>query len=265
MFETFDASALLNEVECSRLDESAVWAHRMAAIAPLLWRRTLEAESDDPDPGYALITGFARTVAEVGPALGVAPAVASKLVGYADALDTRLPQTFGLLASGRLDWESTKAIVTRTDYLGHDAVQDVDRNLAAKLSGWERWSRTRLLAAVDTAIRRVDPAAAKERRVRADAARKIVVTALPNGTAGVRGSVPVATGAVFDQALTELAATVCPKDPRTLEQRRVDALTPLAERRWVLRCECGDADCPPRRPPRSRPRPVRVGPGLSSM
>src|SRR5690349_20781258 len=105
MFESFDAHALLTEVECTRLDESAVWAHRMAAIAALLTQRMNEGYNQqallpDGDPGFGLISGFVRTAAEVGPALGVAPAVAMKIVGYADALDARLPQIYGLLASG---------------------------------------------------------------------------------------------------------------------------------------------------------------------
>ncbi|MCV7182101.1 DUF222 domain-containing protein [Mycolicibacterium murale] len=142
MFEAFDAHALLTEVESSRLDESAVWAHRMAAIAALLTRRMNEGYDQqallpdgdpgaiaalltrrmnegydqqallpDGDPGFGLISGFVRTAAEVGPALGVPPAVAMKIVGFADALDERLPQIYGLLASGRLDWESTKVII----------------------------------------------------------------------------------------------------------------------------------------------------------
>ena len=96
MFESFDAHALLTEVECTRLDESAVWAHRMAAIAALLTQRMNEGYDQqalwpDGDPGFGLISGFVRTAAEIGPALGVAPAVAMKIVGYAEALDARLP------------------------------------------------------------------------------------------------------------------------------------------------------------------------------
>ncbi|MGB3482243.1 MAG: hypothetical protein WBB07_08500 [Mycobacterium sp.] len=52
MFEISGAGGLLTEVEQPRLDESALWAHRMAAIAPLLPQRTAEAEGHaaaDPD------------------------------------------------------------------------------------------------------------------------------------------------------------------------------------------------------------------------
>ncbi|CAN5389391.1 hypothetical protein BH11ACT6_BH11ACT6_36300 [soil metagenome] len=168
MFDTLEVGDLLTEVECTRLDESAVWAHRMAAIAPILARRTVEAfdsarTDPDGDPGYALICGFARTAAEIGPALGISPAAATKIVGYAEALDERMPLIFGLLASGRLDWESTKVILNRTTLLGAAAIRDVDRTLAYRIARWDCWSRTRLLATVDAVILRVDPDGAKER------------------------------------------------------------------------------------------------------
>jgi hypothetical protein len=203
MFERCDAGALVAEVEQSRREECAVWAHRMAAIAPLLWRRTAEAEGlaaadPDADPGFALITGFVRTVAEVGPALGVSPAVATRLVGYAEALDIRLPQIFGLLASGRLEWESVTTIITRTELVDPRIMVDLDRNLAARIAGWDCWSRSRLVAMVDRAVLTADPEAATERRVTADTDRRIGFTAQPNGMARVSGSVPAPVAAVVD-------------------------------------------------------------------
>jgi len=55
-------------------------AHRLAAIAALLSRRIAEAEDADPDPGYAMITGFARTTAEVSAAMNMSPMGANHLV-----------------------------------------------------------------------------------------------------------------------------------------------------------------------------------------
>jgi len=244
MFDSLDADGLLTEVEQSRLDESAVWARRMAAIAPLLWQRTAEAEGVDSDPGYALVTGFARTVAEVGPALNVAPAVAGKLVGHAEALDARLPQIFGLLASGRLDWESTTTIITRTEVVDAAVMRDLDRNLAAKLAGWQSWSRSRLVNTIDKAVREVDAHAVTERRVKADTDRRFGFTTLPNGMARPYGSVPAPVAVVVDARLNEMAAGVCAQDPRTLEQRRVDALNTVGLGSFTLACACERPDCP---------------------
>ena len=65
MFETPGLDALITEIEASRQQESALMAHRLAAIAALLSQRIAEAEEADPDSGYGMITGFARTTAEV--------------------------------------------------------------------------------------------------------------------------------------------------------------------------------------------------------
>jgi hypothetical protein len=249
MFEGCDPGTLLTEVECTRLDESAVWAHRMAAIAALLTRRMNEgydqqAMLPDGDPGFGLISGFVRTAAEIGPALGVPPAVAMTVVGYADALEERLPQIYGLLASGRLDWESTKVIITRTANVTDTAIRDVDRNLAAKIATWDCWSRTRLQGAVDRAILHVDPDGAKERRVAADTERRVSAKALPNGMGEIRLYAGAPVIAKVDARLDQMATAVCAQDPRTLVQRRVDAMEAIADGSFVLACACGCEDCP---------------------
>ena len=67
-------------------------AHRCAAIAALLWQRIGEAEEADLEPGYAMVTGFARTTAEVSAAMNMSPMGAQHLVGQAEALDTGCPR-----------------------------------------------------------------------------------------------------------------------------------------------------------------------------
>src|ERR1700754_409428 len=100
MFEDFSAGALVGEIEASHRLESVMMARRCAAIAELLARRTAEAEAADPDPGVSLITGFARTTAEVSAAMNMSPMGAQQLVGKAEALDRRLPAVAALLAGG---------------------------------------------------------------------------------------------------------------------------------------------------------------------
>jgi hypothetical protein len=48
----------------------------------------------------------------------------------------------------------------------------------------------------------------------------------------------------LDQSLDALAVTVCDNDPRTKEQRRADAVGPLARREATLACQCGSDECP---------------------
>ena len=60
-------------------------------------------------------------------------------------------------------------------------------------------------------------------------------------------------GALFDPPLALMATSACAKDSRTIAQRRSDAVAALSERR-ELACDCGRPDCPARaRDARTRP------------
>jgi hypothetical protein len=221
-------------------------ARRCAAIAALLAVRTDQAEQEDPDPGWSMITGFARTTAEVSAAMNMSPMGAQHLVAQAEALATRLPRVGALLAAGQTDWRTVQLIISRTGLVNDDTLMaELDASLAARIESWQCWSRRRIINAVDAAVRAIDPDAAKERRVRADDERHISVTPLPNGMAQVRGTLPATAGAAFDKKLSEMATSVCAKDSRTIAQRRADAATALSEGR-NLACDCGQAECPAR-------------------
>jgi hypothetical protein len=245
MFEDSTPDVLIGEIEASQQQESALMAHRMAAIAALLWCRIGEAEDADPDPGYAMITGFARTTAEVSAAMNMSPMGANHLVAQAEALDTRLPKVAAALAAGQTDWRTVALIIARTELVSDSLMEALDESLAERIGRWQGWSRRRIINAVDAAVRTVDPDAAKERRVRADDDRSITVTPLPDGMAQVRGSLPATAGALFDKRLSEMATSVCAKDSRTIAQRRADAVSALCAG-TNLACDCGQAGCPAR-------------------
>lgn len=57
VFEEAAPGFLIGEIEASQRQQSVLMAHRLGVVAALLWLRISEA---DPDPGYALVTGFAR-------------------------------------------------------------------------------------------------------------------------------------------------------------------------------------------------------------
>jgi Domain of unknown function (DUF222) len=148
-------------------------------------------------------------------------------------------------------------IIARTDLVRDEAVGQLDAALAGRIGGWQCWSRRRIINAVDAAVRVIDPEAAKERRVRADDERHLSVTALPDGTARVRGILPATAGAVFDKTLSDMASAVCSRDSRTMTQRRADAVDALCERR-ALACDCGQPDCPARAADQAGPAPGGV-------
>jgi hypothetical protein len=245
MFEGSTPDALITEIEVSQQQESALMAHRLAAIAALLSQRIFEAEDADPDPAYSMITGFARTTAEVSAAMNMSPMGAQHLVAQAETLDTRLPRVAALLAEGKTDWRTVQVIISRTELVGDDVIAELDQSLADRIVRWQCWSRRRIVNAVDAAVRTIDPDAAKERRVRADDDRSISVTPLPDGMAQVRGSLNATAGAAFDKRLSQMATSVCAKDSRTIVQRRADAVLALTEGR-ALACECGQPECPTR-------------------
>ena len=85
--------------------------------------------------------------------------------------------------------------------------------------------------------------------------RNVEIVPTHVGMAGIFGNIHAADGAVLDQRLDALAATVCDNDPRTSEQRRADACGPLArgEARWPA--SAGQTSA--RRPPSAMPRPQR--------
>ncbi|OBF31559.1 HNH nuclease [Mycobacterium sp. ACS1612] len=243
MFEG-SADGLVGEIADSVWRESVLMAQRCAAIAALLALRTAEAEAADPDPGWSMITGFARTTAEVSAAMNMTPRGAQQLVAQADALDTRLPTVAQVLAGGRTDWRTVEQIVKRTELVDDAAAMaTLDTELAERIGSWVCWSRQRIINAVDAAVRAVDPAAAKQRRVRAHDERFVHVSAGPDGIAVLRAKLPAPVAAIVDKQLAQMAKSVCGKDSRTMDQRRADALWALAERR-ELTCACGRSDCP---------------------
>ncbi len=115
--------------------------------------RVAEAEDCDPDPGYALVTGFARTTAEVSAAMNMSAMGASRLVSHAEDLDGRLPNVAALLAEGSTDWRTVQVIITRTELVGCELIAQLDESLAARIGGWRCWSRRRIINAVDAAVR----------------------------------------------------------------------------------------------------------------
>ncbi len=239
-----DPAALVAVVESSHRQESVLVARRLAAVAALLRYRVAAVERSERRRGYAEIDGFEQTAAEVAAAMNLSPVAAGYVVSYAEALDVRLPRVTALLAEGRTDWRTVRLLIGRTDLVTDEGlIAQLDESLAARIGNWRGWSRQRIVNAVDAAVRSIDPDAARERREAADKDRYIAVDARDNGMAGIYGSVAATAATAFDRRLSQLANQVCPADPRTLDQRRADALAALTEGRR-LACACGQADCP---------------------
>ena len=224
-------------------EEAVLMGARMAMIGELLNRRIAEVEADDDDPGYMLVTGFSRTTAEVGAAMHLAPRDASRMVSQAESLTNRLPNVAHVLRLGRVDWASVQAIIAHTDLITDDTIlARVDTELAGRIHNWTSWSRRRVINAVDALVKDLDPDAITQRE-QAETRRYLRLRPGPDGTTRLDGVLTTRAGAAFDQRLHHIATSVCPEDPRTLDQRRADAIEALAEN-TTLRCQCGRPQCP---------------------
>jgi hypothetical protein len=133
--------------------------------------------------------------------------------------------------------------VFRTDLITDaDALAKVDQRLAVLVSRCCSVTRGRLSAVVDQVVANADPDAVRRA---ADAASDRFVDVIDHdaGMAWVTGNVVGAAGRAFDRRLEELAATVCEADPRTLRQRRADAVGALAAGADRLVCGCKSGEC----------------------
>ncbi|OCB52138.1 hypothetical protein A5722_28070 [Mycobacterium vulneris] len=254
MFESDASWELVLCIGDSVSEEAMLMASRMSMIGELLARRTAEVEPEDSDRGYMLVTGFSRTVAEVGAAMNVSPKVATLVVAQAEALTDRLPAVAQVLRRGQIDWATVAVIIERTELVADNGViARLDADLAGRISGWKSWSRQRVVNAVDAAVREMDPDAIRERE-KAERRRFVRVRPGPDGTARLEGTLTAKAGSSFDQRLTQLANGVCAEDPRTPGQRRADAVEAMSENRALV-CLCGRPECPhaePAEPPAAR-------------
>ncbi|MFV8161875.1 DUF222 domain-containing protein [Mycobacterium sp. 134] len=236
--------------------EARLIATRMAAVADLLAQRTAELNVEGVHPNYMILTGFARASAEVGAALNLTSGAASRLVGQAEALRDRLPRLAALLSDGQTDWRTVEIVITRTRFVSPRVMEQLDEELAQRITGWQCWSDGRITTTVDAKVRTLDPAAICEREHAADR-RRVDVSPRGDGTAKIDAIVTTRAGLTFDSKLSEMSARLCPKDPRSNDQRRSDAIEALAEGR-ELSCECGRAACPVRSTNEPSEPPVKV-------
>jgi hypothetical protein len=249
-----DPAALVAVVESSHRQESVLMARRWAAVAGLLQHRVLAAV-ERAEHGYAVIDPFQQTAAEVAAAMNLAPVAAGYVVCDAEALDRRLPKVAALLAAGRVDWRTVQLIIRRTELVTDAGLSArLDASLCTRIGTWQGWSRQRVLNAVDAAVRDIDADAARERRQAGEDRRQVTITALDNGMAEVHATVTAAAAAVLGRRLSQLATQVCAGDPRTMDQRRADALGALPAG-MTLACGCGRSGCP------TRTGPGRAAPG----
>ncbi len=236
-----DAEVAAAIAECARV-EAAAAARRLAAIAELVHRR---AEGPTISAHWSC-DNWDAVAAEVAAAQNISHSMASGQMYQAAALRNRLPRVAALFAEGTISARLAATIVWHTD-LVKDAgtLQLVDSTLAQDATRFGPMSASKTAQAIDAVVDQHDPGAL--RRTRAGARSRDVVIDQSNdesGTAAMWGRLYAHDAATLDRRLLQMAHEVCEDDPRTVAQRRADALGALAAGADRLACGCGNVGCP---------------------
>ena len=117
--------------------------------------------------------------------------------------------------------------------------------MAARAAHWGELSDYKLEQAIHFWVDRHDPDAVRRRRVSARS-RDLYVGKKndESDTTAVWGRLYATDAALLDRRLMQLADAVCDDDPRTIAQRRADALGALAAGAARLACRCANPHCP---------------------
>ncbi len=225
--------------------EAAMAARRLALVAEVTAR---QCEDEDDVTAHAVIDGWAFAKAQVSAACNLSPHAASTQMRIGVALRDRLPRTAALFAAGAVSAKVIGEITWRTHLVtDEDALALIDAAIAAEATDYGALSEAALIRAVDLWVEKFDPIAV----IRSKAAAKDLYVEFddrddPNGVCSFWGRLRATDKQALQQRLNDLADTVCPNDPRTVRERRADALGALGivgPSLQRLACRCGDPGC----------------------
>ena len=185
---------------------------------------------------------------------------ASAQMRIAVALRDRLPRVAALYMQGMLSSRVVSAITWRTQLVEDaDALALIDAALAEGATRWGPLSEDRLDQAIDAWILRYDPAAVR-RSVSSTRTRDFSIGDLddPAETTSVWGRLLATDAAVLKRRVAQMVQSVCDDDPRTIGERRSDAVGAIAAGNSRLACQCGSETCPAGDAPSSSNVVIRV-------
>lgn len=156
-----------------------------------------------------------------------------------------MPRVAEVFATGAVSYRLVKSVVKRTRLVkDDDARAKVDVEIAAQITGWGPLSVAKQEAEIDYWVDRFDPSAVVRSEGSARARHVDVETATDgSGMSYIEAVVYAHDGEALDRRLDEMAYGVCRRDPRTLDQRRSEALGALGNKVDRLQCLCGTEDC----------------------
>jgi hypothetical protein len=224
--------------------ENAACARRLASTADVLEARW--AADGSAEREQWCVDNWDAVAAEVAAAQNVSLGVASHQLMVAMALRERLPRVAEVFATGAISSRLVNSIAYRAALITDpDARAKVDTELAAAVAGWGSLSVAKTEQAIDYWVDRYDPNALRRTELSAQGRHVDVVAERDgSGMSWIDGKLFSHDAAALDQRLDGMARAVCDADPRTVEQRRADALGALAHGGDRLPCGCADPDCP---------------------
>ncbi|TQR84058.1 DUF222 domain-containing protein [Mycobacterium hodleri] len=248
MFDLLVASAAgtsgAGAVESWSRVESAACARRVAAMAAMF--DAAHATDGSAERDLWCTDTWDAVSAHIGATLRITHGAASNQLLIAVALHERFPLVAAVFAEGLITYQLVRTVVQRGALVvDPDALHELDRLLAEALSKREPMSVATAEKTVDAFVAQVDPQAVHRTETRARG-RSVDVGDDHDGSgmATVYATLFAHDAKAFDARVDALARTVCPADPRTLDQRRADAIGALAHGADRLACLCETEDCP---------------------
>jgi hypothetical protein len=177
---------------------------------------------------------------ELSVALGMNETTATAWIELGLELRHRLHGTHDAFAAGHIDLDQTRVIAAMLDGVSDDKLDILE---AAILDG-RPLPPSKLRARCRRLVARHDPDSLPHRAKLAAADRDVRVRPADNGMCYLDGNLPAADARTIGMRLREMSIhDVCSMDPRTLAQRRADALTALADGTGALVCRCRSEHC----------------------
>lgn len=234
-----DDAALIDAVTGWATVSAAADARKYAALAELQRRRVTGEHAhwaaDDWD----------AAAAEVAAALNVSHGRATGELDLAVTLRDRLPTVAALFLAGQLSARRVWIVDDRTRLVQDpDALAAVDAAIAEVILGWGPLSEYMLTKKLDLLVDGIDPGGVRRSRYAARSREFRIGQGNEHGIADVWGRLYATDAQLLDERLGQIVEHVCHDDPRTVAQRRADALGALAVGADHLTCRCERPDCP---------------------
>ena len=163
---------------------------------------------------------------EIAAVLDWSPITAKIRIGQAQRMLTALPGTHAALRAGRVDVGRARMITDRTAVLGVADCGRVEARILPLVTGR---SKARLEALVDREVITADPAAAEHRRIKANTDREVVHRPDKDGMGIITALLPADAAVILFTLIDLIAQANKGLDGRTVDQRRADALTDIAD------------------------------------